>query len=65
MQAMWRTGNGEGARRIKRDEYSRPRARRAPTNANKLDHVIERVVESRMAQEAIRLVLVWKLEMLQ
>ncbi|KAL5992358.1 hypothetical protein ACLOJK_013275 [Asimina triloba] len=44
---------------------ARSRARRAPTNANKLDQVIERVTESRVAQEAIRLELVTKLESLQ
>ncbi|KAL6013383.1 hypothetical protein ACLOJK_003881 [Asimina triloba] len=40
------------------------RVRRAPTNADKLDQVIERVTKSRVAQEAIRLELVTKLESL-
>ncbi|KAL5978762.1 hypothetical protein ACLOJK_029879 [Asimina triloba] len=44
---------------------ARSRAKRAPTNADKLDQVIERVSESRVAQEAIRLELVTKLESLQ
>ncbi|KAL5999247.1 hypothetical protein ACLOJK_040697 [Asimina triloba] len=35
---------------------ARSRARRTPTNTNKLDQVIERVTESRVAQEAIRVV---------
>ncbi|KAL5996484.1 hypothetical protein ACLOJK_026564 [Asimina triloba] len=43
---------------------ARSRARRAPTNTNKLDQMIERVTESRVAQEAIKLELVTKLESL-
>ncbi|KAL5985490.1 hypothetical protein ACLOJK_027474 [Asimina triloba] len=57
-QDTWRNNTRETS-------TARSHARRAPTNANKLDQVIERVVESRMAQEAIRLELVSKLETLQ
>ncbi|KAL5985830.1 hypothetical protein ACLOJK_027818 [Asimina triloba] len=60
-----RHGKGKAPSASRETSTTRPRARRAPTNANKLDQVIERVVESRMAQEAIRLELVSKLETLQ
>ncbi|KAL6003147.1 hypothetical protein ACLOJK_023370, partial [Asimina triloba] len=58
-------GKGKAPSASRETSTARPCARRAPTNANKLDQVIERVIESRMAQEAIRLELVSKLETLQ
>ncbi|KAL6004361.1 hypothetical protein ACLOJK_004913 [Asimina triloba] len=58
-------GKGKAPSASGESSTARPRARRAPTNANKLDQVIERVVKSRMAQEAIRLELISKLESLQ
>ncbi|KAL5978653.1 hypothetical protein ACLOJK_029770 [Asimina triloba] len=58
-------GKGKAPSASGETSTARPRARRAPTNANKLDQVIERFMELRMAQEAIRLELVSKLETLQ
>ncbi|KAL5985592.1 hypothetical protein ACLOJK_027578 [Asimina triloba] len=60
-----RAGKGKAPNASRETSTTRPHVRRAPTNDNKLDQVIERVVESRMAQETIRLKLVSKLEMLQ
>ncbi|KAL6009139.1 hypothetical protein ACLOJK_022366 [Asimina triloba] len=58
-------GKGKAPNTSGEAEAARSHARRAPANADKLDQVIERVSESSMAQEAIRLELVTKLESLQ
>ncbi|KAL5979267.1 hypothetical protein ACLOJK_019165 [Asimina triloba] len=63
--SLARHGKGKTPNALGEASAARPPARRTPTNANKLDRGIERVVGLRMAQEAIRLEIISKLEMLQ